>query len=116
MIDIKPAHLQTVKRILGEHVPDCEVRVFGSRVKNEAKVYSDLDLAVVCQNDLGADRLRHLKEAFEESDLPFRVDVLDWNRISESFRKVIEQDYEVIQGPIGSRPLPGKTEVRHERR
>jgi len=109
MIDIKPTHLQTIKRILAEHVPDCEVRAFGSRVRGKVKGYSDLDLAVVCQNDLRAERLRHLKEAFEESDLPFRVDVLDWKRISESFRKVIEQSYEVIQEPIGSRPLPGKT-------
>ena len=102
MIDIKSAHLQTIKRILAEHVRDCEVRAFGLRVKGKAKVYSDLDLAVVCQDDLGAERLRHLKEAFEESDLSFRVDVLDWNRTAESFRKVIEQDYEVVQRPIGS--------------
>lgn len=101
MIDIKPAHLRTVKLILAEHVPDCEVRAFGSRVKGKAKIYSDFDLAVVCQNDLGAERLRHLKEAFEESDLPFRVDVLDWNSISESFRRVIEQGYEVIQDVTG---------------
>ena len=102
MIDIKPAHLQTVRRILAEHVPDCEVRAFGSRVKGEAKSYSDLDLVVICQQTLDADHLRHLKEAFEESDLPFRVDVLDWNRISESFRKVIKQEYKVIQRAIGS--------------
>jgi len=82
MIDIKPVHLETVKRILAEHVPDCEVRAFGSRVVGKAKVYSDLDLAVICQGDLSAECLRHLKEAFEESDLPFRVDVLDWNRTS----------------------------------
>ena len=108
MIDIKLAHLQTIKRILAEHVPDCEVRAFGSRVRGKVKGYSDLDLAVVCQNDLRAERLRHLKEAFEESDLPFRVDVLDWNRTSESFHKVIEQGYEVIWEPTESKLLPGK--------
>jgi len=30
------------------------------------------------------------------SDLPFRVDILDWNAISPEFKKVIEQGYEVI--------------------
>ena len=103
MIDIRPAHLQTIKRILAEHVSDCEIRAFGSRVKGRAKVYSDLDLAVVCQEDLSADCLRHLKEAFEKSTLPFRVDVLDWNRTSVSFCKVIEQGYEVIQDATGSK-------------
>ena len=46
---------------------------------------------------LNPDTLRHLKEAFEESDLPFRVNVLDWHEISPEFQKVIEKAYEVIQ-------------------
>ena len=46
-----------------------------------------------------AENVGRTYEAFEASDLPFRVDVLDWHRISESFHKVIEQAYEVIQSP-----------------
>ena len=103
MIDISPAHLETVKQILAEHVPECEVRAFGSRVRGTAKDYSDLDLVVVCQQALDADSLRHLKEAFEESNLTFRVDLLDWNKISESFQKMIEKEYEVIHKPTGSK-------------
>jgi type I restriction enzyme S subunit len=56
-------------------------------------------LAVVASAKLSNDTLRHLKEAFEESDLPFRVEVLDWHAISPDFQKVIEKEYEVIQGP-----------------
>jgi len=77
MIDVEQAHLETIKRILIEYVQECEVRTFGSRVTGRVKDYSNLDLAIVCQKALDADRLRHLKEAFEESELPFRVDVLD---------------------------------------
>ena len=47
MIDLRPDHLDTVERILAEHVPECEVRAFGSRAAWTAKDYSDLDLAVV---------------------------------------------------------------------
>jgi type I restriction enzyme S subunit len=97
MIDITPIHLETIKRILAEHVPDCEVRAFGSRVTWTAKDYSDLDLAVVGVRALDPEALRRLKEAFEESNLPFRVDVLDWHAISNNFRKVIEKNFEVIQ-------------------
>ena len=96
MIDLAPRHLETVRRILAEHVPECEVRAFGSRVNGAVKIYSDLDLAVVGSGKLSDDTLRCLKEAFEESDLPFRVDVLDWHAISASFRKVIENQYEVV--------------------
>ena len=84
-------------------MPDCEVRAFGSRITETTKPYSDLDLILVGRTALNADRFRHLKEAFEESDLPFRVDLLDWNRISPSFRTVIEKQYEVIQEPKTAR-------------
>ena len=96
MIDLPPDHLETVKRILDEHVPECEVRVFGSRVQWMTKDHSDLDLAVVGQGKIDKRRMNRLEEAFEESDLPIRVDVLDWWAISDSFRKVIGERFEVV--------------------
>ena len=96
MIDLREEHLRTVKDILSAHVPNCEVRAFGSRVTGKAKPYSDLDLAIIGKAPLDFDTLRLLEEAFETSELPFRVDVLDWHAISDSFRRVIEENYLVI--------------------
>jgi type I restriction enzyme S subunit len=106
MIDVNPNHLETIKRILAGHVPECEVRAFGSRVTWTAKDYSDLDLTIVAPRQLEPDVRRRLKEAFEESDLPFRVDVIDWHAISKSFRKVIEKQYDVVQR--GGRTVGGE--------
>ena len=102
MIDLAPHHLETVRRTLAEHVPDCEVRAFGSRAKWEGWDYSDLDLVVVCGDEQDGRAIPRLKAAFEESDLPIRVDVLDWSAIADDFRKIIESDYVVVQQ--GSRP------------
>jgi len=42
--------------------------------------------------------LGELKDAFEESDLPYRADVLDWNEISPAFQATIMRGgYEIIQ-------------------
>ena len=98
MIDLHPKHFETVQHILAKHVPGCEVRAFGSRVKWTAKDYSDLDLAVVGSKPLTLRQAYQLAEAFEESDLPIRVDVLDWHTISEEFKRIIAAEYEVIQG------------------
>ena len=101
MIDLSPNHLKTVRQILAEHVPACEVRAFGSRVTQSAKKYSDL--AVVGVTALDRNTLARLKEAFEDSDLPILVDVLDWQEISQSFREIIAKDYAVLQKmPAGS--------------
>ena len=96
MIDVTPEQLKTIQKILNQHVPDCEVRAFGSRVTGTAKDYSDLDLAIVGKTKLPDKILYALKDDFEESDIPFRVDVLDWNAISKEFQKVVEKKYEVV--------------------
>ena len=88
-IDVSPQDLAIVKSILEKHVPEYEVRAFGSRVSWTAKGSSDLDLAVMTDKPLATMRLADLKEEFSESDLPFKVDVVDWAATKEDFRKII---------------------------
>ena len=102
MIDLSPAHLSIVERILAEHVPECEVRAFGSRATWNAKDYSDLDLAVVGERRLPRGSVARLKEAFEGSRLPMRVDVVDWHAISEGFREAIKSECVVVQQAAAS--------------
>jgi len=97
MIDILPGHLKIIKNVLAERVPDCKVLAFGSRVTWTAKKYSDLDLAIVSSMPLPPLTMALMKEDFSESDLPFKVDVLDWATTSEEFRMVIENKCEVLQ-------------------
>ncbi len=99
MIDVSEKDFLTIKSILEAQVPDCEVRAFGSRVSWTAKDHSDLDLVIVGSGKLENGKLDHLKYAFEESSLPFRVDVLDWHRISREFQHNIEKNFTVIKKP-----------------
>ncbi|MBU3694901.1 MAG: nucleotidyltransferase domain-containing protein [Rhodocyclaceae bacterium] len=96
-IDIRPDQWEIVRRVLQEHVPEFAVWAFGSRATGKAKPYSDLDLAVITDQPLSLDTHAALGDAFAESDLPWKVDVVDWSTTSESFRKVIERDKVVIQ-------------------
>jgi type I restriction enzyme S subunit len=98
LIDIRPDHLKIVLDILGRQIPDREVWAFGSRVTWKAKDYSDLDLAVISDKPLGYKLLGALKDDFAESDLPFKVDVVDWATTSESFREIIRRDRVVVRG------------------
>ena len=95
-IDISPGDLETVQRILQEHVPELAVRAFGSRVSWTARETSDLDLALMTTEPLDLLCVAEMREAFDESDLPFRVDLVDWASTSENFRKVIEKEYVVL--------------------
>jgi type I restriction enzyme S subunit len=96
-MDLKPEYLAMVRDILATHVPGMEVRIFGSRAIGPAKPHSDLDLALIGDGKVDFGTMARLKDAFSESDLPFRVDVLDWNDISPEFQSVIAQNYVVVQ-------------------
>lgn len=111
MIDLAPGPMQTVRGLLAWHVPDCEVRAFGSRVCGHAKPHSDLDLVVMGPGRLPHARIAALREALEDSDLPIRVDVLYGHAIPASFRANIQARSEVIQRPKPLQPTGGKPDA-----
>nr|WP_252348510.1 nucleotidyltransferase domain-containing protein [Gluconobacter sp. P5B12] len=84
--------------ILNEIVPDREVRAFGSRVTGKAKPFSDLDLAVMGDEPLPLETRGRLEEAFSESDLPWKVDVLDWAQAERDFQKIIADTHLPLKG------------------
>ena len=58
-----------------------------------------MDIVIVGKEKIKRQTLIRLKEEFENSDISFRIDVLDWHRTSDSFKKIIEKEYDVIQNP-----------------
>jgi uncharacterized protein len=84
---LSPEHTKLVGEILRQHVPDLQVRVFGSRAAGKPKPFSDLDLLLMSRQPVGVRCLALLAEAFSESDLPFKVDLLDWSATEPSFRE-----------------------------
>jgi predicted nucleotidyltransferase len=96
-IDVNPHELDIVRAILRRHVPDREVVAFGSRATGTAKEFSDLDLAVMGDEPVPHRVLGAMAGDFDESDLPFKVDIVEWATTSESFRKIIERDKVTMQ-------------------
>ena len=91
-IDISPEQRAIVQRILADHLPMGTLAwVFGSRVTWTAKPFSDLDIALEATAPLPVDVLFDLEEAFEQSDLPWKVDVIDLNVVSPKFRAIVER-------------------------
>ena len=91
-IDITPEERAIVLRILNEIVPDREVRAFGSRVTGKAKPFSDLDLAIMGDEPLPLETRVQLEEAFSESDLSWKIDVLDWILVDTWLQEIISKN------------------------
>lgn len=91
-IDISPEQLAIVQGVLKDHLPKGTLAwAFGSRVTWTAKPFSDLDLALESAAPLPSEVLIDLEEAFEASDLPWKVDVIDLNAVSPEFRAIVER-------------------------
>ena len=81
--------------------------MFGSRATGNAKEYSDLDLAIMGEEPLSLREVSALDEALGESDLPFKVDIVEWARIDEGFRRIIRGHGVVVQVPEGKPKTTG---------
>ena len=91
-LDIRPDHAEIVYKILKDNLEEGNyVFAFGSRANWTAKQSSDLDLAMDGFGMKLDKKIKsNLEDAFEESDLPYKVDVVDLNSVSESFKEAIQ--------------------------
>jgi len=99
MLDIREKDHKTLCNIAKEcfKIP-IEIWAYGSRVNGDAHDASDLDL-VIRTIDLAPLDFRELfnfQEQLQESNIPILVQVMDWNRIPESFHLNILKKYEVV--------------------
>lgn len=86
-INLTDKELSIVANILKDR---SDAVIFGSRIKGTSKRFSDLD---ICLKDPIKDyEYELLKEAFENSDLPFKVDLVDYRRVDDSFKKIIDNE------------------------
>ena len=102
-IDLSAVHRRLVLQILRANLPPAtQVWVFGSRATGRARRYSDLDLAIDAGRPLTLDESASLADAFSESDLSYRVDVVDWHAIDDRFRGIIANDRVPLAERIGA--------------
>ena len=101
---LKREHEKTLRAILWKYFRNTttSVFVFGSRTGQSYRPDSDIDLLIDTQDEIPLSTMAMLKEAFEESDLPFRVDVVLRTDINPKFYQRIQEDLTPICAFSGS--------------
>jgi predicted nucleotidyltransferase len=90
-IAISAVELAEVRRVLARHLPvGARVGVFGSRAGGSPKPWSDLDLVIDGAGPLPLQLQAELAEAFDESALAWKVDLVDRNAVSAAFGRIID--------------------------
>ncbi len=63
--------------------------LFGSRARGDAAGGSDIDIAILPEAPLEPDTLARIRDALEESTIPYEVDVIDLSRVDEALRRKV---------------------------
>lgn len=83
--------LRTVRTILRRHLSSqFRVYAFGSRAGGRVKPWSDLDLSIEGGEPVPIAILGALADDFDESNLIWKVDLVDRASVSEAFGKIID--------------------------
>ncbi|GGN36673.1 MULTISPECIES: restriction endonuclease subunit S [Marinomonas] len=91
-LDITEQELAIVQGILQSILPNnSRVWVFGSRAKHTTRHNSDLDLAIEASSALNKTTLMQLASAFEDSHLPYTVDIVDLQQVEAYFKDIIDE-------------------------
>ena len=91
MIDLEKKYIDFIKQAVSKSLNNYTLYIFGSRVKNRAKEYSDIDIAID-SSELTSEIKSKLEAYFEDSTLPYEVDIVDLNNISNNFKEIIQND------------------------
>ena len=110
--NITAAERRTVLELLDRYLPGTPAWAYGSRVKWTSRPQSDLDIVVFATPEQRR-QVGHLREAFEDSNLAFRVDLFVWDDVPETFRKQIEAEHAALvagaRQPLAE-PCPRRTD------
>ncbi|TSE28210.1 Nucleotidyltransferase domain protein [Tepidimonas thermarum] len=91
---LDPRDREAIGRILAPVVRryGADVWLFGSRARGDARRASDIDVALRAPTPVPPDVLAGVREALEESHIPFRVDLVDYRSAAEGLQRAIDAE------------------------
>lgn len=92
-INVSEETMRFLKSVASRYLND-QVRlfVFGSRVNGRNRKYSDIDLGLISETEISPLLRLNLEEEFDNSNIPFRVDVVDFSKVTDNFKEVALKD------------------------
>jgi predicted nucleotidyltransferase len=80
-----------IRRTLGERIPSqARIYLYGSRANGDNRWNSDYDLWI--DGEISSRMLRELTEDFEESFVPFRVEIVTTPQLTGRFVERVKQE------------------------
>lgn len=92
MIQVSPEEWQIIQSSLKKY--PYKFYAFGSRAQHTARPFSDLDLFT--QDDISGHIMTEIRGRFEDSNLPYKVDIVLDYYCSDEFRASIQSQLQLL--------------------
>ena len=94
MDSVNNKYIDKIRSIVLDFFADfpAEVYLFGSWARGTQRRGSDVDIAIECGDAQAERKIAELREIFEESTIPYRVDLVDMRQAAESLREEIRRE------------------------
>ncbi len=81
--------IDELKEVVIGFLRDDNVKVilFGSRARNDYNTGSDIDIGLIPDSVLDRNKITLLREKIEKLNIPYKVEIIDFSKTSESFQK-----------------------------
>jgi len=89
---VKEEYKRKIIALIHALVPEVEIYLFGSRARGTEKPTSDIDLALKGEKQIDFYVLGEIKEVLLATDIPYKIDIVDVNNVSEELRAVIARE------------------------
>ncbi len=101
MKSLANSFIEEAQKIILGNVPlnDYAVFIFGSRAGKEFYSNSDLDIGVLGEKSLPVDTLYKIKRLLYDSTIPYKIDLVDFNNVSDEFKRIAMQKIQVWNQP-----------------
>ena len=86
------------KNIVGKYLDfdQNKVFLFGSRVTGKGNERSDIDIGIEGVEEISRQIMAKIKEDFESLPILYKVDVVDFKKVSPDFYNLAKQDIEML--------------------
>ena len=89
---LEPEYKNKIIGILVVLFPDAKIYLFGSRARGTHSDRSDIDIAIDEGKVIRPGRLGEVINMFAESDIPYKIDVVDLHSVSDDMRYFIKKE------------------------
>lgn len=92
MLNLEQKYYDILVNIFNSYCSKAQIWAYGGRIKNSSHSGSDLDLTVKSFNESGK-YLYELKELLNNSDLPFLIDINEFENLSKDMQDEVNKNY-----------------------